>query len=176
MEDESKCFYDQAFLAQCNLTIENVMVYFALSPFYDKSSLNEILKMQSQFANIDISHKLTQLPGFYYTVDYSAHDLFIIVRKENRNNKTTITRVYYCMCGHIYCAPTIKAISDSRTIDILQYLNKSLDKYEEMKTFNWIQGFQFKKDDENVKANAEDIKFVFEALHDFEAITQRKGL
>jgi len=168
MEEESLCFYDQNFLAHSQLTQENIIGYFSLSPFYDKSSLNEILKMQSQFANIEVTHKLTSLQGFYYILEHSSADLFIIARKLNSGQKTTIQRMYYCIHGYIYCAPTVKAISDSRSVDSLLYLNEALDKYEEMKTFDWLKGFQFKAEERDDTAQADDIKLVLETLHDFE--------
>lgn len=168
MEEELLCFYDQNFLAQTPLTPENIVKYFSLSPFYDKSSLNEILKMQSQFANIDVSHKLTTLQGFYYVLEHSSTDLFIIARKNNTGQRTTIQRMYYCIHGYIYCAPTVKAISDSRSVDSLSYLNDALDKYEEMKTFDWLKGFRFRAEEGDEVVKADDIKLVFETLHDFE--------
>lgn len=168
MEDESICFYDQNFLAQNQLSKDNIMQYFSFSPFYDKNSLNEILKMQSQFANIDISDKLTTLRGFYYIVEDEKPDLFIIARRNNNGSTTTTTRMYYCMYGYIYCAPTVKSISDARMIDTLLHFNKALDKYEEMKSFDWIKGFEFRRKEDKSKKSEEDIKFVLEALHDFE--------
>lgn len=169
MEEESLCFYDQNFLAQGQLTPENIIQYFSFSPFYDKSCLNEILKMQSQFANIDISHKLTSLPGTYYILEHSSTDLFVIAKKRNTGQETATLRMYYCIYGYIYCAPTARAVSNSRTIDSLSYLNEALDRYEEMKSFDWLKGLRFRTNEEDNGMQADDIKFVFEALHDFEA-------
>lgn len=168
MEEESLCFYDQNFLDQAPLTAENIIRYFSLSPFYDKGCLNEILKMQSQFANIDISHKLTTLPGFYYILEHNVQDLFVISKKNNTGQRTSTLRMYYCISGYIYCAPTVRAVSESRIVDSLSYLNEALDKYEEMKTFDWLKGFRFRTEEGDRQAQDGDIKFVFETLHDFE--------
>ncbi|ELA41749.1 uncharacterized protein VICG_01253 [Vittaforma corneae ATCC 50505] len=169
MEEESLCFYDQNFLTQNQLTPENIIQYFSFSPFYDKGCLNEILKMQSQFANIDISHKLTTLPGIYYILEHHNTDLFIIAKKKNTDQKTATLKVYYCMYGYIYCAPTARAVSNSKAIDCLSYLNEALNKYEEIKSFDWLRGFQLRADEGNSESQADDVKFVFETLHDFEA-------
>lgn len=175
MEEESLCFYDQNFITQTPLTAENVIRYFSLSPFYDKASLNEILKMQSQFANIDVSNKLTTLQGFYYILELSSADLFVIAKKKNAGQKTTTLRMYYCMYGYIYCAPIVRSVSESRIVDCLLYLNEALDKYEDMKTFNWLKGFRFKADEDDETAKADDIKLVFETLHDFEMKNKFSG-
>lgn len=169
MEEESLCFYDQNFLAQASLTQENIIQYFSYSPFYEKGSLNEILKMQSQFANIDVSHKLTTLVGFYYILEHHGNDLFIIAKKSNTGEKTTILKVYYCIYGYIYCAPTAKAVSDSRVIDSLIYLNEALDRYEKMKSFNWIEGLKFGTGKDKTEEQTEDTKLLFQVLHEFES-------
>lgn len=169
MDEESICFYDPNFIAQAQLSPENIIQYFSLSPFYDKGCLNEILKMQSQFANIDISHKLTSLQGFYYILENTSQDLFVIAKKKNNGIKTTTVKTYYCIHGHFYCAPTVKAMSDSRLVDSLSYFNEALDLYEKMKKFDWLKGFQFRDDEGESKAKEEDIKFILETLHDFES-------
>ena len=169
MEEETLCFFDQNFITQKPLTPQNIIEYFSISQFYDRTCLNEILKMQSQFANIDISNKITEIVGIYYILEFSTEGIFIIAKKENSGNKTIILKVYYCIFGYIYCSPTIKSISDSRFIDCLMFLNTALDKYQERKTFNWLKGFQFRKEEKTSEVNQNEIKFLFEILHDFES-------
>lgn len=169
MDEESLCFFDQNFIAQQPLTAQNIIEYFSCSQFYDRSCLNEILKMQSQFANIDISNKITQIAGIYYILEHSADGLFAIAKKENSGYKTITLKVYYCVFGYIYCAPTVKSISDSRAIDCLLFLNSALDKYEKRKSFSWLKGLQFRKEDKSKDVNQSEIKFLYETIHDFES-------
>lgn len=168
VDEEFVCFYDQNFILQHPLTAANIIDYFATSQFYDRTCLNEILKMQSQFANIDINHRLKTTPGFYYTLEHEADGLFIIAKNEFENQQTTLLKLYYCIHGHIYCAPTTKALSESRLIDSLWYLNEALDKYEEQKKFKWLEGFQYREERKPQGSDDKEVKFVLETLHDFE--------
>lgn len=169
MEEESLCFYDPNFITQQPLSVQNIIDYFSTSQFYDKSCLNEILKMQSQFANINLFDKITQTIGFYYILEFSSENLFVIAKKENDGQKTSILKMYYCISGYIYCAPTAKMISDSKTIDSLLSINSAIDKYVKRRSFNWLRGLEFKKDEKANEANQNEIKFIFETLHEFEA-------
>jgi mediator of RNA polymerase II transcription subunit 6 len=169
MDEESLCFFDQNFISQKSLTQQNVLEYFSLSQFYDRSCLNEILKMQSQFANIDISNKITEIIGIYYALEPSPDGIFIIAKKENLGKKTIILKVYYCIFGYVYCAPTLKSLTDSRSIDCLAFLNNAIDKYQKKKSFHWLKGFQFKAEEKANEINQDEIKFLFEILHEFDA-------
>ena len=173
MEEETLCFYDPNFIAQQPLTAQNIIEYFSTSQFYDKTCLNEILKMQSQFANINLLDKITETMGIYYILEFSAEGLFLIAKKENNGQKTVILKMYYCIFGYIYCAPTIKMLSDSRTIDCLLSLNSAIDKYVKRKSFNWLKGVEFKKEEKNQNQDQNDIKFLFETLHEFECKFKR---
>lgn len=168
VDEEFVCFYDQSFLAQNQLTAANIIDYFSTSQFYDRECLNEILKMQSQFANIDIKHRLTTTPGFYYILEHEADGLFVIAKNEYENQRTTRLKLYYCIHGHIYCAPTTKALSESRLIDSLWYLNEALDRYEEQKRFDWLEGFRYREEKKSQGGDDKEMKFVLETLHDLE--------
>jgi len=167
LEEEYLCFYDQNFISTYGLSSSNIVDYFSSSQFYNRQCVNEILKMQSQFANIDISDKLTSTIGFYYILEHQADNLFVIAKKEFDGYTTIVLKVYYCMFGYIYCAPTLKSISDARTIDCLSHLNDALDKYEQKKKFSWLRGLEFKDKREDNEKNKEDTKLMFEIFHEF---------
>lgn len=166
--EEHTCFYNQNFIAVNPLTKDTIIEYFSLSQFYDRGCINEILKMQSQFANIDISHKLTTTVGFYYILSEEFDNLFIIEKREFDGNKTFVLKVYYCMFGYIYTAPTAKSISECRIIDSFFRLNSALLAYEEKKKFNWLSGFQFKNESEIKEKDEKDKNFMLEILSEFE--------
>lgn len=174
-DEESLCFYDQNFLAAQPLCAANVMEYFATSQFYDRGCVNEILRMQSQFASIDIQHRLTTTPGFYYVLEEEADELFVIAKKEFDGHGTSMLKAYYCMHGHIYCAPTARAVSEARIIDGLWQLNEALDQYEALKRYGWQHGPLFREEQRPLEDTATEINFVLEALHDFEKMLDRKA-
>lgn len=172
-EEEHICFHDPNFLASFPLTHDNILQYFSTSQFYDSTCINEILKMQSQFAGIDIGHKLTTTPGVYYQVvdnmdSNMDNSLFIIAKKKFDGTNTTTLKLYYCIHGYIYAAPTTKLISEARMTDALWYLSEALNHYEDQKKFNWLEGFKYKKEDKAENDDVEEVKFMLEALHDFE--------
>lgn len=166
--EEELCFYDQNFLAMHPLTSSNVIEYFSTSQFYDRSSLNEILKMQSQFANIDISHKLTTTPGFYYCLEHEEENLYLIAKKRFDGETTVVLKMYYCMFGYIYCAPTTRSVSEARIADCMSHLSDALDRYEEKKRFDWLKGFRFREDTRDSANDKQEAKFMFEVLHEFD--------
>lgn len=64
-----------------------VLEYFATSPFYDRQSNNQVLKMQSQFSALgDLNQRLSSMRGIEFVV-HSEHppDMWII-RKQRRNS------------------------------------------------------------------------------------------
>ena len=64
-----------------------VLEYFSTSPFYDRQSNNQVLKMQSQFSMLgDLNQRLSSMRGIEFIV-YSEHppDMWII-RKQRRNS------------------------------------------------------------------------------------------
>lgn len=176
LDEDFTCFYNHNFLMSTELKDENVLDYFSLSQFYDKSCVNEILKMQSQFANLDMKDKITSTIGIHYTVIESFKDLFIIAKREFDGNTLRIIKIYYCMHGHIYVAPTTRGISEARTIDGLWHINKALDSYEDKKKFNWLTGFEFGKDEEVKEENATEMKFILDILNEFEQEKIKKTL
>lgn len=50
----SVSFKDTNFLQMCGLFDYNVLEYFSLSQFYDKSCLNEQIKMQARFNELQV--------------------------------------------------------------------------------------------------------------------------
>ena len=48
-------FKDVIWLQKFPLIKETILDYFALSPFYDRSCNNEVLRMQTKFSNVAVS-------------------------------------------------------------------------------------------------------------------------
>jgi mediator of RNA polymerase II transcription subunit 6 len=87
------CFKDTVFLQSFGLSERNVMDYFALSQFYDPTSINEQFKMQQRFnqlskeptASLDRRNmKGLEFELWYFTLQPS---LFVI-RRQIRSSPT----------------------------------------------------------------------------------------
>ena len=169
MQEEHICFFDQNFLAQRPLDISSILDYFSCSQFYDRSCLNAVFRMQGQFAGIDLSARLEVTPGVLYTAEERQPGLFVIFKKENvgvsgRIDAVRTLRVYYCIHGHIYCAPTEGVLSASRDVEGLWALSEALDQYEQKRALDWV-GFCSGEEQQDESSE----KFVLEVLREFNA-------
>jgi mediator of RNA polymerase II transcription subunit 6 len=106
------CIRDDNFLQNYRLNIENVLDYFYLSPFYDKNSNNEIIKMQ----HLD-SKLLKGMTGVEYNLEDGYDDLYILskIRRFSQNN-FEILNYYYILIGTIYQCPDIGSVLDARIV------------------------------------------------------------
>jgi mediator of RNA polymerase II transcription subunit 6 len=90
----------------------NVLDYFSLSPFYEKSSINQNCIVQK----IDFNTKKTQFIGLEFNLESfnKEKELFIITKKFRKNYNTTILiSTYYVFKGTIYQSPDAYSIITS---------------------------------------------------------------
>ena len=67
------------------LRSENVLDYFSLSPFYDRRSNNQVLKMQSQLLSLgDVKENLRKMRGIEFEIAYERPPDLWIIRKQQR--------------------------------------------------------------------------------------------
>mmetsp|Transcript_35205 Transcript_35205/g.55164 ORF Transcript_35205/g.55164 Transcript_35205/m.55164 type:complete len:117 (+) Transcript_35205:81-431(+) len=106
---EHLSFIDQFYLQQFGLGEHNVLDYFSLSPFYDKTCNNEFCKMQA-FTQAQLESKLKDMTGVEYVLDKDVKDqrLFVI-KKQNRQSRTheELQAIYYILEGVVYQAPSV---------------------------------------------------------------------
>lgn len=120
---------DKAFLQNFSLNEESVMIYFGLSPFYDKNCNNEIIKMQRLDPTL-----LQTMHGIEYNLSSNpVQGLFIITKSQRTLTppKLEPLATYYVHDGNIYQAPSIHAILSSR---MLQSLHKLRGAFETMQS------------------------------------------
>lgn len=113
-EEQTEIFFrDNRWLEKFPLNKENVLDYFSLSSFYDKTCNNEQIKMQRLELN-----KLIFMIGIEYTVIFSQEPDLFIIRKQKRENKlsTIPIAIYYIIHGFIFQAPTIYSVISSRIV------------------------------------------------------------
>src|SRR5436853_5106924 len=66
-----------------------VLEYFSTSPFYDRQSNNQVLKMQSQFTALglgDLNQRLSLMRGVEFVVHAEYPPDMWIIRKQRRNS------------------------------------------------------------------------------------------
>ncbi|KAK6090171.1 hypothetical protein P3W45_000897 [Vairimorpha bombi] len=152
------CFVDHAFLSATLLSPDNVIEYFSRSPFYDASSVNEIVKMQNQYRGISVTEDVSKYNGIYYVLEHSNTDntLFIIRQSINKDNVHTNKAFYYVIYGHIYQAPSQESVYKSGINNIFWHLCNTLDYYVDNELLN--------KNTEETKKNEDDRNLPEEVL------------
>ena len=71
------------------LRTDLIMEYFSLSPFYDRRSNNQVLKMQSQLMALgDIQENLSRMTGLEFTISGERVPDIWIIKKQYRMSPT----------------------------------------------------------------------------------------
>ena len=117
---------------------ETAIDYFSCSQFYDRSCLNEQLKMQRDLTPEAAQARLRQLPGILYRLDEArtqevpptaneeARTLYVIqkLHRDHRGLEKTL-RYYYVLNGVVHEAPTLAAVLKSRLLKLGFYLHEA---------------------------------------------------
>ncbi|ODV62329.1 mediator complex subunit MED6 [Ascoidea rubescens DSM 1968] len=128
------------------INTDNVLDYFSQSPFYDRTSNNQVLKMQAQFSenfyNRNLLSELKKMTGTEFIVAHVKEPDFWIIRKQNRLsiNETVPIADYFIIGVNIYMAPTIHSIVQSRLLNTCLALRNSLDSIRNLAYFSPSQG------------------------------------
>jgi mediator of RNA polymerase II transcription subunit 6 len=109
------------------LRTDNVLEYFSESPFFDRTSNNQTVKMQSQFQegyqanSMTIESELKKLVGVEFLILHRREPDFWIIRKQNRKGPDTVEPLadYFIIGANVYMAPTVKDVVSSRLVSIL---------------------------------------------------------
>lgn len=128
----------------------NVLDYFSESPFYDRTSNNQVLRMQFQFQQIPpgihpqryLQDKLREMVGIEFVVAYVREPDFWVIRKQKRLDAThTITEQdYYIIGANVYQSPKIYDILSARLLATTLSMKKTLKLLNDMATFSLSEG------------------------------------
>ncbi|KAI8920550.1 MED6 mediator sub complex component-domain-containing protein [Entophlyctis helioformis] len=140
-------FKDTAFLQAYGLNEFNVLDYFALSQFYDNSCLNEQLKMQARFNELQ-AHQLDrrQMRGLEFDLWYYTHiPSLYVIRKQTRHSptKTELIAVYYIIEGTIYQAPSLYQLLSNRVRTSLYFAQQALETGRKEYRYHPIRGYRW---------------------------------
>ncbi|KAJ3172271.1 Mediator of RNA polymerase II transcription subunit 6 [Geranomyces variabilis] len=121
---------DTAFIQQHGLNEHSIMPYFALSQFYDRSSLNEQIAMQARFNQLEAATlDKRQMTGIDYELAFASlapPSLFIITKSMRRSpTHTDLLGAYYIIEGTIYQAPDCNALVSNRVLNSLHFVQKA---------------------------------------------------
>lgn len=133
-------------ISQFGLHTGNVLDYFSESPFYDRTSNNQVIKMQFQFQppppNITTSleftkyfeNKLIDMVGIEFILAYIREPDFWIIRKQNRVNKDRVQILddYYIIGANVYQAPKFYDLLLSRLLNSTLCIKNSINLLNEL--------------------------------------------
>lgn len=109
------------------LRTDNVLEYFSQSPFFDRTSNNQVVKMQSQFNeniqlhSLNIENELKKMTGIEFVILHRREPDFWIIRKQNRLGPEKVESLsdYYIIGANIYMAPNVKDVVSTRLVCLL---------------------------------------------------------
>lgn len=137
------------------LRTDNVLSYFAESPFFDRTCNNQVLKMQSQFNDniqmeqlnsINIINELKKMTGLEYIVLHTREPDFWIIRKQERLNseETEPLADYYIIGANVYMSPNVKDVVSNRLLSTALALKRAVNKLQDLATFSPADGHSYK--------------------------------
>lgn len=132
------------------LRTDNVLEYFSQSPFYDRSSNNQVLKMQSQFnenlhGRLDLSAELKNMQGIEFVIALAKEPEMWVIRKQNRLSPHEAKQLatYFVIGENIFMAPNVYSVVSSRLLSTVLSLNKALSKAVTLPTYSPSQGYSY---------------------------------
>ncbi|KAG8925685.1 Mediator of RNA polymerase II transcription subunit 6 [Tulasnella sp. 418] len=123
--------YPEFLAAQGPITAQNAMDYFQTSIFWDTSSNNATLRMQTMHTGLpvpDEEGQLKKFTGIEFWLVHAQPNLFIIHKRERLSpTEVKVLAAYFIMNDVIYCAPDIYSVISGRLRSSLHNLRASLD-------------------------------------------------
>ncbi|ORY40406.1 hypothetical protein BCR33DRAFT_719401 [Rhizoclosmatium globosum] len=161
----SVSFKDTVFLEQCGLSYENALEYFRLSQFFDKTSINQQLIMQTKYnqlgtATMDASslrgieyalHSWSNMPSLYIIHKYFRHT----------REKTELLAVYYIAEGTIYQSPDLFTLLSNRILTSLHHVQHAFStvsqesRFQPARPYHWGYEEEMNAEDDWVKSSAD---------------------
>lgn len=139
--------------AHQGLRTDNVLDYFAESPFYDRVSNNQVLRMQTQFNQQQLGQftpqhfeqELQKMQGIEFVISHVREPDLWVIKKQNRLNpqQTTPISTYFIIHENVYMAPTVANIMQSRMLSTAMFLKRALEEAIELPSYSPSQGYTY---------------------------------
>ena len=137
-------------IQQFGLHTGNVLDYFSELPFYDRTSNNQVLRMQFQFQQIPpnvhpakyLQTRLTEMVGTEFVVAFVREPDFWVVRKQRRLDpyNTVTEHDYYIIGANVYQSPMVYDVLSARLLSTVLSMKKSMSLLNKMASFSISEG------------------------------------
>ena len=128
------CWEDKVWQQHFPLNSHTVLDYFSNSQFYDRTCINEQVKMQRNLPPEQLEQTMARMVGTAYVLHQAdevapsesgtAHSLYVIQKQQQQPpQQPSVERLYYVLDGVVYQVPNLHALFSSR----LQKLGWHLD-------------------------------------------------
>ncbi|KAG0319190.1 Mediator of RNA polymerase II transcription subunit 6 [Linnemannia gamsii] len=139
------------------LNPDNVLDYFAQSPFWDPSCNNAIIRMQTQFNNLgEMTQKLRDQTGLEFALIHERYPTLFIIQKQERKGPDYVLPmdIYYVLNGSIYMNPDVQTLLSNRVLGSLFYVESAFNEARTMTEFHPSTGYHWKAPAETTSAAA----------------------
>ncbi|GEQ70073.1 hypothetical protein JCM33374_g3749 [Metschnikowia sp. JCM 33374] len=137
-------------IQQFGLHTGNVLDYFSESPFYDRTSNNQVLRMQFQFQQIPpnihpqkyFETRLTEMVGTEFVVKFIREPDFWVIRKQRRidPHNAVAEQDYYIIGANVYQSPKIYDVLSARLLSTVLSMKSSISLLNNMTHFSISEG------------------------------------
>ncbi|KAJ3125818.1 hypothetical protein HK098_008206 [Nowakowskiella sp. JEL0407] len=157
------CFKDTTFLQHNFLDQSNVITYFSLSQFYDRSCINEQILMQARFQAERGLLDSRGMTGVEYVVaeEYLSYQprLFVIFKHHRfSKDRTELLATYYIIEGTIYQSPNLATLLSNRILTSLYYIQKGFHDIVPSVRFHPARGYTWESEDQYAEKQREQHK------------------
>ncbi|CAM0135309.1 unnamed protein product [Umbelopsis sp. WA50703] len=128
-----------------------VLDYFAMSPFWDRQSNNQVLAMQTQFNDLGQAEStetaLRKMTGIEFAVVHEQPPVYVIQKQYRRgpsNNDVTPIATYYITGANIYQSPTVYSVIANRLLTSLFHVNSAFQDAQSMMEYFPAKGYGWK--------------------------------
>ncbi|KAF9385764.1 Mediator of RNA polymerase II transcription subunit 6 [Podila verticillata] len=132
------------------LNPENVLDYFALSPFWDPECNNAVLKMQTQFNNLgEMKQRLSEMQGVEFALVLDRYPHLFVIQKQRRKNPQEVKpmAIYYVLHGNIFQCPDLQTVLSNRVLGSLHYVQSAFNEARVMTEFHPSTGYHWKTEE-----------------------------
>ncbi|KAG0318706.1 Mediator of RNA polymerase II transcription subunit 6 [Dissophora globulifera] len=129
------------------LNPDNVLDYFAQSPFWDPECNNAVLRMQTQFNNLgEMKQRLSEMTGVEFALVHERYPTLFVIQKQRRRSPQEVKpmAIYYVLQGSIYQCPDLQTLLSNRILGSLHHVESAFNEARVMTEFHPSTGYHWK--------------------------------